>query len=228
MTTSLKWWHLALVALLCACYHSCASIEFEIWRTIMPCGVEIAPSSWNQFLLNLKHCIFVQESLGYVQNRSLVCTCKLSKVCCLKNIWKNGCQEWKLSISVENWVCRSKYSPKHSENFQWRLKYICYCDLMLNLLLKVLCSCSEQDSYKDQVLLTKTARLGQHILLSTVWAQRLAAINLALEHDSICILIFTENFQSVLMKFWTYMLRHCRVVWFNKSREALVRSSGWY
>ena len=44
-------------------------------------------------------------------------------------------------------------------------------------------------------------------ILSAAWAQHLAAINIALEHNMVCIWIPIEFFQSVPVSFWTYRLR---------------------
>jgi hypothetical protein len=41
-------------------------------------------------------------------------------------------------------------------------------------------------------------------ILSTAWAQHLAAINVASEHNSPCIWILIEFFWSVLVEFWTH------------------------
>ena len=51
-------------------------------------------------------------------NTSIVCTCKISKVCCARNASWNGRQEQGSLISVENRVSKSITAPNFSRNIQ--------------------------------------------------------------------------------------------------------------
>ena len=70
--------------------------------TIVPSSVEIACSSWNQIFLHLNRTISDPEFFTIHSNMSLVCTCKLSKVWCLRNAVQNGHKYWESPISVKN------------------------------------------------------------------------------------------------------------------------------
>ena len=96
---------------------SCPFADY-IWScTMVPCGVEFAPSSWNQFLLTLNRNPSAPEFYGIYSNRSLVCACKLAKVCCPRKILRDGYREWESVISAENGLCRSETAPDLFENF---------------------------------------------------------------------------------------------------------------
>jgi hypothetical protein len=75
--------------------------------------VEFACSSWNWFFLNPNYSISTLEFYRIYCYRSLTCTCKLAKVCCLKNILRNGYREWESVIFVKNGSYRSKIAPNH-------------------------------------------------------------------------------------------------------------------
>ena len=82
--------------------------------TIVFGGIEIACRSWNRFFLNLNHSISAPDFYGIYCYRSLACTCKLAKVCCLRNILHDGYREWESVISVKNGSCRSEIALNHS------------------------------------------------------------------------------------------------------------------